>query len=119
MENRLTTGASIPIFSEFQRGCRPARTNSVQIPKTTDVEFAQWQVNRYSFPYRSRGNFWLTVPSRISGETGQNEKEWLSGKWRADRRAGSAAVSSGFLKVSESACILVVRSRKSSGVKNC
>ena len=40
---------------------------------TTDVEFAQWQVNRYSFPYRSRGNFWLTVPSRISGETGQNE----------------------------------------------
>ncbi len=74
MENRLTTGASIPIFSEFQRRCRPARTNSVQIPKTTDVEFAQWQVNRYSFPYRSRGNFWLTVPSRISGETGQNER---------------------------------------------
>ena len=34
MGNRLMTVASIPIFSEFQRGCRPARTNSVRIPKT-------------------------------------------------------------------------------------
>ncbi len=52
------------------------------------------------------GHVWLTAPSRISGETGQNERNGaLSGEWRADRRGGSAAVSSGFLTFSESACI--------------
>ena len=104
MENRLMTVASIPIFSEFQRGAGPRGRIRFRYRRRRMLNSRSGRSTAIRF-HIEVGNFWLTVPSRISGETGQNERNGSLGKMasrqKGRKRGGIERVS----QLSESACI--------------